>query len=96
MIVGRLLTAACASSVVLENLDQPTTAPKVDEDELCEGIVTGWANRPALHLTSRTEYRAYYRPSADSVHMPARNRFVDAPRRTRLAVVITENIEKSN
>jgi antirestriction protein ArdC len=37
------------------------------------------ANRPALHLTSEHEYRAYYRPSTDSVHMPARARFVDAP-----------------
>ena len=96
MIVGRLLTAACTSSVPRENLDQPTIAPEMDEDELCEGIVTGWANRSALPLTSRTEYRAYYRPSADSVHMHARNRFVDAPRRTPLAVVITENTEKSN
>lgn len=26
-----------------------------------------------------TEYRAYYRPSTDSVHIPARSRFVDAP-----------------
>ena len=34
---------------------------------------------PALQLTSETEYRAYYRPSTDSVHMPARARFVDAP-----------------
>ena len=41
--------------------------------------MTGWENRPALHLTSPTEYRAYYRPSTDSVHMPARFRFVDAP-----------------
>jgi antirestriction protein ArdC len=63
----------------LPEIEQPTTAPEVDEDELCEGIVTGWANRPALHLTSPTEYRAYYRPGTDSVHMPARSRFVDAP-----------------
>src|ERR1700721_4885773 len=41
--------------------------------------VTGWESRPALHLNSPTEYRAYYRPSTDSVHMPARSRFVDAP-----------------
>lgn len=65
--------------LTLPEIDQPTTAPEVDEDGLCEGIVTRWANRPALHLTSPTEYRAYYRPSTDSVHMPARCRFVDAP-----------------
>jgi antirestriction protein ArdC len=41
--------------------------------------VTGWANRPALHLTSETERRAYYRPGTDSVHMPARSRFVTLP-----------------
>jgi antirestriction protein ArdC len=38
-----------------------------------------WANGSALHLTNEHEYRAYYRSSTDSVHMPARNRFVDAP-----------------
>lgn len=63
----------------LPEIDQTTSAPEIDEDELCEGIVTGWANRPALHLTSPTECRAYYRPVTDSVHMPDRNRFVDAP-----------------
>ena len=57
---------------------QPTNAPEIDEDETCEAIVTGWESRPALHLTSTTEYRAYYRPRTDSVHMPARSRFVDA------------------
>lgn len=30
-------------------------------------------------LTSETEHRAFYRPSTDAVHMPARSRFVDAP-----------------
>ena len=63
----------------LPEIEKLTAEPEVDKDELCEGIVTGWANRPALHLTSPTEYRAYYRPSTDSVHMPARSRFVDAP-----------------
>ncbi len=65
--------------LTLPEIEKPTTEPEIDEDELCEGIVAGWANRPALHLTSPTEYRAYYRPGSDSVHMPARNRFVDAP-----------------
>jgi antirestriction protein ArdC len=63
--------------LTLPEISQPAIAPDVDEDELCESIVTGWENRPALHLDSPTEYRAYYRPSTDSVHMPARNRFVD-------------------
>lgn len=65
--------------LTLPEIEQPTNAPEIDEDELCEGIVTAWANRPALHLTSTTEHRAYYRPGTDSVHMPARSRFVDAP-----------------
>lgn len=60
----------------LPEIEQPTTA-KVDEDEACEGIVTAWETRPVLHLTSPTEHRAYYRPGTDSVHMPARSRFVD-------------------
>ena len=64
--------------LTLPEISQPAIAPKIDEDEVCESIVTGWENRPALHLTSTTEYRAYYRPSTDSVHMPARSHFVDA------------------
>ncbi len=62
----------------LPEIAQPTNAPEVDEDETCEAIVTGWESRPALHLTSATECRACYRPRTDSVHMPARSRFVDA------------------
>jgi hypothetical protein len=65
--------------LMIPQIDWPTTPPEIDEDEICEGIVTGWENRPALHLTSTSEYRAYYRPATDSVHMPARCRFVDAP-----------------
>jgi antirestriction protein ArdC len=65
--------------LTLPQIDQPATNNEIETDETCEAIVTGWANRPALHLTSEHEYRAYYRPSTDSVHMPARSRFVDAP-----------------
>jgi antirestriction protein ArdC len=65
--------------LTLPEISQPAIAPEIDEDEVCESIVNRWENRPALHLTSPTEYRAYYRPSTDSVHMPARSRFVDAP-----------------
>jgi antirestriction protein ArdC len=65
--------------LTLPQIEQPTTTSEIDADETCEAIVTGWENGPALHLSSATEYRAYYRASTDSVHMPARSRFVDAP-----------------
>jgi antirestriction protein ArdC len=65
--------------VTLPQIDQPETINEIETDEACEAIVSGWDNRPALHLTGEHEYRAYYRPSSDSVHMPARSRFVDAP-----------------
>jgi antirestriction protein ArdC len=63
--------------LTLPEISQPAIAPEIDEDELCESIVTGWESRPALYLNSPTEYRAYYRPSTDSLHMPARSFFVD-------------------
>jgi antirestriction protein ArdC len=53
--------------------------PQIDTNELCESIVNGWESRPMLHLDNEHEGRAFYRPSTDAVHMPARNRFVDAP-----------------
>jgi antirestriction protein ArdC len=65
--------------LTLPEISQPAIAPEIGEDELCESIVTGWENRPALYLNSPSEYRAYYRPSTDSVHMPARSRFVNTP-----------------
>jgi antirestriction protein ArdC len=65
--------------LTLPQIDQLETTNEVETDEACEAIVNGWANRPALHLTGEHEYRAYYRPGSDSVHMPARSRFVDAP-----------------
>jgi antirestriction protein ArdC len=65
--------------LTLPQVEQPAQPNKVETDEACEAIVTGWANGPALHLSSEHEYRAYYRSSTDSVHMPARARFVDAP-----------------
>ena len=55
------------------------TLPEVRQDERCEAIVTGWADRPRLELDNAHEGRAYYRPRTDSVHMPTRSRFVDAP-----------------
>ncbi len=65
--------------LALPEISQPAIAPEIGGDDLCESIVTGWENRPALYLSSPTEYRAYYRPSTDSIHMPARSRFVDTP-----------------
>jgi antirestriction protein ArdC len=65
--------------LTLPEIEQPVAKCEIETDENCESIVTGWANRPALHLTSETEHRAYYRPGTDSVHMPSRSRFVDAP-----------------
>jgi antirestriction protein ArdC len=65
--------------LTLPQIEAPTQPNEVEVDETCEAIVCGWRNRPGLQLTSETEYHAYYRPSTDSVHMPARDRFVDAP-----------------
>ena len=65
--------------LTLPQIEQPTQSNEVEVDETCEAIVSGWCGRPRLQLTSKMEYRAYYRPSTDSVHMPARARFADAP-----------------
>jgi antirestriction protein ArdC len=67
--------------LTVPQIEKPTTpnANAVEQDEACEAIVTGWTNRPTLHLTSQSEMRAYYVPRTDAVHMPARNRFIDAP-----------------
>ena len=51
----------------------------IDTNELCESIVMGWEKRPTLHLDNEHEGRAFYRRSTDAVHMPTRDRFVDAP-----------------
>jgi antirestriction protein ArdC len=70
--------------LTLPQIEERTRPNDVEVDETCEAIVSGWSNRPSLQLTSETEYRAYYRPSTDSVHMPARARFVDARTTTAL------------
>jgi antirestriction protein ArdC len=72
-----VFNAEQCDGLTLPQIDQLTTSTEIESDETCEAIVTGWANRPALHLTGEHEYRPYYRPSSDSVHMPARSRFVD-------------------
>jgi antirestriction protein ArdC len=57
----------------------PAAQPnEVEIDETSEALVQAWAGRPELKLTSPTERHAYYRPATDSVHMPARFRFIDA------------------
>lgn len=63
--------------LTMPEMVQPSPATEIEDDETCEAIVNGWPNRPALHLDSPTECRAYYRPRTDAVHMPARSRFVD-------------------
>jgi antirestriction protein ArdC len=60
----------------IPEIDQPVRN-RVETDEACEAIVTNWNGRPAIRTEIETETRAYYRPSTDSVHLPARFRFVD-------------------
>ena len=60
-------------------INAPDNRGEVALDETCEEIVSSWENRPHLILENECERRAYYRPSTDSVHMPVRSRFVDAP-----------------
>lgn len=64
-----------------DGLTIPTVEPAptlpVDADEACEAIVSGWAGRPTIRTEEVNEGRAYYRPATDSVHLPARFRFID-------------------
>ncbi len=62
----------------LPEIEQPTTANQIEQDETCEAIVKGWGACPTLHLHNEHETRACYRPSTDAVHMPLRSRFVDS------------------
>lgn len=56
----------------------PPARPDIHADDIaCQAIVDGWAGRPELQLLSRFETRAYYRPATDTVHMPARQRFLE-------------------
>jgi antirestriction protein ArdC len=54
------------------------TVAELGSDGTNRAIVQGWAERPELQLTNVTERRAYYRPTTDSVHMPASFRFSSA------------------
>jgi antirestriction protein ArdC len=49
-----------------------TTPNEIETDEACEAIIDGYENRPKLVLNGEREYRAYYQPATDSVHLPAR------------------------
>jgi antirestriction protein ArdC len=56
---------------------EPTPSLPVNADDTCEAIVSNWAGRPTIRTEEVNEGRAYYRPSTDSVHLPARFRFID-------------------
>jgi antirestriction protein ArdC len=56
---------------------EPTPALPADPDETCEALVRAWAGRPTIRTEEVNEGRAYYRPATDSVHLPARFRFID-------------------
>lgn len=65
-----------------DGLKLPELLPAVEpdifaEDAACKALVEGWAGRPTLQLLSETERRACYRPATDTVHMPARHRFLE-------------------
>jgi antirestriction protein ArdC len=57
-------------------IEEPEPA-SVDLDKTCEDLVNNWSGRPAIRMEVKTESRAYYRPDTDSIHLPARFRFVD-------------------
>ena len=65
-----------------DGLKLPELLPAVEpdifaEDAACKAVVEGWVGRPILQLLSETERRACYRPATDTVHMPARHRFLE-------------------
>jgi antirestriction protein ArdC len=64
-----------------EGLDVPIieepAVTKVALDATCEALVNHCEGRPTIRTEIRLESRAYYRPSTDSVHLPARLRFID-------------------
>ena len=42
--------------LTVPQIERPSTTPNaVEQDEACEALVTGWENRPTLHLTSESE-----------------------------------------
>src|ERR1700674_1616387 len=56
---------------IADKLGLGNASPRVASIEQCEAIVSGMPNRPATEQSDR----AWYRPSADTVGMPARGQF---------------------
>jgi len=61
----------CQTEGIAEKLGLGESARPIASIELCEAIVAGMPNRPKLEQSDR----AWYRPSSDSVGMPARGLF---------------------
>jgi antirestriction protein ArdC len=64
----------CQTDGIAERLGLGNASPRVPSIEQCEAIVTGMPNRPAFEQSDR----AWYRPSNDTVGMPARGLFNSA------------------
>jgi antirestriction protein ArdC len=64
----------CQTEGIAEKLDLGKSAPVVPSIEACEAIVAGMPNAPARCQSDR----AWYRPSTDSIGMPARGLFTSA------------------
>ena len=64
----------CQTDGIAEKLGLGNASPRVPSLEQCEAIVTGMPNRPAFEQSDR----AWYRPSTDSVGMPARGLFASS------------------
>src|SRR5229473_2583996 len=61
----------CQTDGIAEKLGLGNASPRVPSLEQCEAIVSGMPNCPAREQSDR----AWYRPSTDSVGMPARSLF---------------------
>ena len=61
----------CQTEGIADKLGLGNTAERVPSIELCEIIADGMPNRPAMEQSNR----AWYRPSTDTVGMPARGLF---------------------
>lgn len=64
----------CQTEGIAEKLGLVNASPRVASIEDCEKIVAGMPNRPAFEQSDR----AWYRPSTDTVGMPARGLFASS------------------